>query len=221
LASLEAAGGGPGVPAVAGAGLADEDTDGDEGGGEVEEEVHDLAVFIGFGAAEEPISTPLLVAAVLGVGVAIALWRLYFDVLSRAAEHRLADAQAKARIRMALQAYSSGHFPIVAGIILIALGLESVVAHADDAEPLGAFSTLAFYGGAAVYLIGQLIFKHGVHGRFNWPRLVTAVVLLTAAPAAMLTPPLVALSGLVVILAGLAMVEWFRYAELRHQLPDG
>jgi hypothetical protein len=50
LASLEVAGGGPGLPAVAGSGLADECTDGDEGGGEVEEEVHDLAVAVGAAA---------------------------------------------------------------------------------------------------------------------------------------------------------------------------
>ena len=43
-------------------------------------------VAIGVGAAEKPISTPLLPAAGLGVAAAIALWWLYFDVVSRAAE---------------------------------------------------------------------------------------------------------------------------------------
>jgi hypothetical protein len=50
IGSLEAAGGGPGRPAVAGPGLADESMDGDEGGGEVQEEVDDLGVAVGAAA---------------------------------------------------------------------------------------------------------------------------------------------------------------------------
>jgi low temperature requirement protein LtrA len=44
-------------------------------------------VAIGVGAAEQPISAPLLLAAILGEAAAVGLWRLYFDVASLAAEH--------------------------------------------------------------------------------------------------------------------------------------
>jgi hypothetical protein len=43
-------------------------------------------VAIGAGAAQKPISAPLLLAAVLGVAAAVGLWWLYFDVASLAAE---------------------------------------------------------------------------------------------------------------------------------------
>jgi low temperature requirement protein LtrA len=59
-------------------------------------------VAIGAGAAQQPISVPLLLAAVLGVAVAVGLWWLYFDVASLAAEHRLAEVQGQARARLAL-----------------------------------------------------------------------------------------------------------------------
>jgi hypothetical protein len=89
-------------------------------------------VAIGVGAAAQPISAPLLVAAVLGVAPAVGLRWLYFDVASLAAEHRLVEAHGLARVRLAVEAYTYGHFPIVAGIVLAALGMEGVL---DPAQP--------------------------------------------------------------------------------------
>lgn len=40
-----------------------------------------------------------------------------------------------------------GHFPIVAGIIVGAVGVEGVLAHAGDGKPLGLFYAAALYGG--------------------------------------------------------------------------
>lgn len=68
-------------------------------------------VATGAGAAGQPLTAPLLFAAVLGVGAAVGLWWLYFDVVSLAAEHRLAEAKGQARVKMAIDAYSYGHFP--------------------------------------------------------------------------------------------------------------
>jgi low temperature requirement protein LtrA len=172
---------------------------------------------IGIGAAQKPISTPLIAAAALGIAVALSLWWFYFDVSSRAAENRLRDAQGQARTRMALEAYSYGHFPIVAGIIITALGVEATLAHAGDTEPLGGFNALALLGGAALYLTGHLIFKNRMHYPPSRPRLVTAAMLLAATPAAAALPPLAALVGLVVILAVLILVEATRYTAVRRE----
>jgi low temperature requirement protein LtrA len=78
-------------------------------------------VAIGVGAASQPISAPLLLAAILGVAAAVGLCWLYFDVASLAAERRLLEAVGQARVRLALEAYTYGHFPIVAGIVVAAL----------------------------------------------------------------------------------------------------
>jgi low temperature requirement protein LtrA len=177
-------------------------------------------VAIGVGAAQQPISTPLLLAAILGVAAAVGLWWLYFDVASLAAEHRLLVAHGQARARLALEAYTYVHLPIVAGIVLAALGIEGVLAHAGDGKPLGAFSASALFGGVALYLAGQLLFKRRMHNVLSLPRLVATCVLLAALPAAVVLPPLVGLAGLVLILAALVMVETIRYGQTRRSLRN-
>jgi len=179
--------------------------------------IGESVVAIGAGAAQQPISTPLLVGAGLGVAVAVGLWWLYFDVASLAAEQRLAEIQGQARVRLVVEAYTYGHFPIVAGIVLAALGVEGVLAHADETKALGGFSAAALFGGVALYLAGELVFKRRLHGTLSLPRLVTIGVLLAAVPAAVL-PPLAGLAGLMVILAALIGVETTRYAQTRRDL---
>jgi low temperature requirement protein LtrA len=177
--------------------------------------IGESVVAIGVGAATQPISAPLLVAAILGVAAAVGLWWLYFDLASLAAEHRLREAHGQARVRLALEAYTYGHFPIVAGIVLAALGIEGVLAHAGEREPLGAFYALPLFGGVALYLAGQLLFKRRMHNLLSLPRLLATGVLLAALPAAVVLPPLVGLAGLVLILAALVVVETTRYAQVR------
>lgn len=180
--------------------------------------IGESVVAIGFGAAERPISAPLLLAAILGVAAAVCLWWLYFDMVSLAGEQRLVEARGQARVDLAVEAYTYGHFPIVAGIVLAALGVEGVLAHAGESKPLGDFYALALFGGFALYLAGQLLFKLRMHSALSLPRLVATCVLLAALPAAVALPPLVGLTGLVVILAALIVVETTRYAQARRSL---
>jgi low temperature requirement protein LtrA len=155
------------------------------------------------------------------VAAAVGLWWLYFDVASLAAEHRLLEVHGQARVRLALEAYTYGHLPIVAGIVLAALGVEGVLAHAEEAKPLGAFYAAALFGGVALYLAGHLLFKQRMHSTLSLPRLVAIGVLLAALPAAIVLPPLAGLAGLVLILAVLVSVETTRYAQTRRSLRSG
>jgi Bacterial low temperature requirement A protein (LtrA) len=102
--------------------------------------------------------------------------------------------------------------------VLAALGLEGVLAHAGEREPLGAFYALPLFGGVAVYLVGQLLFKLRLHSALSLPRLVATGVLLVAVPAAVVLPPLVGLAGVVLILAALIVVETTIYAPVRRNL---
>jgi low temperature requirement protein LtrA len=170
---------------------------------------------IGAGAADQPVGAPLVLAAMLGVAAALCLWWLYFDVLSGAAEHRLMEAQGVARVRLAIEAYSYGHFPIVAGIVVGAVGVEGVLPHAGDGDRLGLFFASTLYGGFALYLAGHLLFKQRLYNALSVPRLVTAGVLLLALPAASFLPPLVGLAGLVLVLGVLIVVETRRYTAYR------
>ena len=193
-------------------------------------ERHDLFVIlaigesilaIGIGAADQPISTPLIVAAVLGVGVAIGLWWLYFDLVAPSAEQRLEQARGQARTTLAVEAYSYAHFPIIAGIVLAALGVEGVLAHPAGHQPLGWFYATALCGGAALYLAGHLLFANRMRYAVHVGRLVTMAVLLGWLPAAAVLPPLVALAVLTGILAALIAGETVRYADARRALGRG
>jgi low temperature requirement protein LtrA len=114
--------------------------------------IGESVVAIGVGAAQKPISAPLLLAA----------------------EHRLLEVHGQARVRLALEAYTYGHLPIVAGIVLAALGVEGVLAHAEEIKPLGAFYAAALFGGVALYLAGHLLFKQRMHTTLSLPRLVAS-----------------------------------------------
>lgn len=104
--------------------------------------------------------------------------------------------------------------------MLAALGVEGVLAHTGEREPLGTFYALALFGGVMLYLAGQLFFKRRMHNTLSLPRLVTIGVLLAALPAAAVLPPLAGLAGVVVILAALIVVETTLYAQTRRTLRD-
>ena len=72
-------------------------------------------VAIGVGVADLPISWPIIAAAVLGLVVAACLWWAYFDVVSIVAERVLRRLEGEERTRIARDAYSYLHLPMVAG----------------------------------------------------------------------------------------------------------
>jgi low temperature requirement protein LtrA len=180
--------------------------------------IGESVVAIGVGAAEQPIGVALLLASCLGVAASIALWWLYFDVVSLAAEERFHEASGAERVRMAVEAYTYGHFPIVAGIIIAAIGVEGVLAHAGDGEGLGAFYAVPLYAGLALYVAGHIVFKQRVLGAVSRERPIALAALLVALPAAIVAPPLAALAGVVAILGALVAAESVRYAEYRRDL---
>ncbi|GAA3014217.1 low temperature requirement protein A [Kitasatospora albolonga] len=173
---------------------------------------------MGAGAAEQSVTGPLLVAAVLGVAVALGLWWLYFDVAALHGEHRLRGAEDSERLGLAIRAYGYAHFPIVAGVVLTALGVEGVVAHAADGEALGGFYAAALCGGPALYLTGLVLFGRILHRSWSPVRLGALVPLLGWAPAAAALPPVAGLAGVAFLLAAVASAETRHYAELRRNL---
>ena len=91
-------------------------------------------VAIGVGVAREPISWPVVVAASLGLSLSAGLWWLYFDVTSRLGERALADVDGERQARLGRDAFSYLHLPLLAGVVLLALGLKKVLQHVSDTE---------------------------------------------------------------------------------------
>ena len=72
--------------------------------------------------------------AILGVVIAACLWWTYFDVVAVVAEQTLRQATGIAQIRLARDSYSYLHLPMIAGIVLVALGIKKAIGHVE--EPL-------------------------------------------------------------------------------------
>jgi low temperature requirement protein LtrA len=188
-------------------------------------ERHGLIVIIALGesivaigvGAEGGVDLGVVVASVLGIVVAGALWWLYFDVVALVAERRLSNAPAgRVRNEIARDSFSSLHFPMVAGIVLLALGLKKTLGHVED--PLKVVPATAMLGGTAIYLLAHVAFRwRNVH-RFSVQRFGTAVLLFALVPAALELPALATLAILGAVLSALIVYETRRFADLRERL---
>jgi low temperature requirement protein LtrA len=176
-------------------------------------------VAIGVGAGSG-VDAGIVAAAVLGTAVAAELWWLYFDIVALVAARRLSNAtEGRERNEIARDSFSYLHFPMVAGIVLLALGLKKTLAHVDD--PLKLVPAVALLGGPAVYLLAHVAFRwRNVH-RFSPQRLLCAIVLLALIPAAVELPALATLGIAGALLAALIVYESVHFAELRARLRHG
>ena len=169
-------------------------------------------IAIGLGAGFE-LDTGVIVAAALGIVVVSALWWLYFDVAAILARGRLMQVTGVELHRLALHAYSYLHLPMVAGIVLFALGLKTTVDHVG--EPLDTVPGVALCGGAALYLLAHIAFLLRTTGRIFRRRTVGAVVLLALIPAAVAIPALAALALVSAVCALVVAYEVIRHREHR------
>jgi len=173
-------------------------------------------VALGAGAGLH-VDAGMVAAAVLGVVVAAALWWIYFDVVAIVAERRLTRAAAgRERNAMARDSYSYLHFPMVAGIVLVALGLKKTLAHVGD--PLDLVPAVAMLGGAALYLLAHVAFRLRNVGTLNRRRLLCALVLAALVPAATALPALATLALVAGLLVALIAYEALRYADARDRV---
>jgi low temperature requirement protein LtrA len=173
-------------------------------------------VAIGVGA-EAGVDAGVITAAVLGTALAAAMWWAYFDVVALVAERRLSAAEVgKEQNEIARDSYSLLHFPMVAGIVLIALGMKKTLAHVD--EPLAPETAFALVGGVAVYLLAHVAFRFRNLHTINRQRLVMATVLLALVPFADGPDALVTLAVTTGLMCALIAYEAVRFAEGRDRV---
>jgi len=191
-------------------------------------ERHGLIVLIALGesivalgvGARAMIDAGAVTAAVLGVIVAATLWWVYFDVTALVAERRLSNAnEGRERNELARDSYSYLHFPMVAGIALLAVGLKVTIEH-DGEHPLKLVPTIALLGGAATYLLAHVAFRLRNIQSLSGRRLVCALVLLGLVPItlALKISSLATLAILAAVLALLIVYEVTRYADVRERV---
>jgi low temperature requirement protein LtrA len=190
-------------------------------------ERHGLIVIIALGesivavgvGAEHGVDAGIAVAALVGTAVAAALWWLYFDVVALVAARRLADAEpGREQNEMARDSYSILHLPMVAGIVLVALGMKKTLGHVE--APLKLVPAAALLGGAALYLLAHVAFRYRHIHTLNTRRLALAALLVAFIAVAVEIAALITISVLAVALAVLIVVETRSYGDGRHRTRE-
>jgi low temperature requirement protein LtrA len=103
----------------------------------------------------------------------VAMWWIYFDSGAERGSDRIAHSADPGRL--ARLAYTYLRLPIVAGIIVTAVGDEFSLTHPADRADAG--TAAAILGGPALYLAGTTLFRRAIAGR--WPLShVAGIVLL-------------------------------------------
>jgi low temperature requirement protein LtrA len=173
-------------------------------------------VAIGIGASGA-LDLGIGVAAVLGVFLAAALWWTYFDVVALVSARRLSEAEAgRVQNELARDSYSYIHLLLVAGIVLMALGLKVTIGH--HGEELHDVPAFALLGGVAIFLIGLVAFRYRHVRTLNRHRLGLAIVLLALAPVATALPALASLASVVVLMWAMIAFEHRGYGSSRTEL---
>jgi low temperature requirement protein LtrA len=111
---------------------------------------------------------------------------------------------AAERPRLALDAYSYLHLPLVAGIVLFAVGARVSVAHID--QPLAPLGALALTGGVAMFYAAEVAYRWRDHHQLTRDRLLAAAASLLVFPAATVMPAIWSLVALTTI--GILRLAW-------------
>ncbi len=173
-------------------------------------------VAIGVGASHT-LDLGIATAAVLGVALTAAMWWVYFDIVAIVAGRRLEEAEVgKVQNEMARDSYSYMHLVMVAGIVLVALGMKTTIGHTD--EHLHTVPAFALLGGLALYLLGHVVFRYRHVHTINRQRLLLSIVLLILVPVATQIPPLAALAVANALIWAMIAYETRSYGEGRRQV---
>lgn len=181
-------------------------------------ERHGLIVIIALGeriiavgvASSEAERTPTLALSIgLGVVLSCLLWWTYFDKWWEKGEAWLAAEPVETRGEWGRNLYSWMHYPLMAGIIALAVAVEEIVAHPND--PVQAPVAVALAGGVALYL-GSIVVNA------YWARrIVLGARIVAVVTVAVVTFGATGLSGLAVLAIATVAVFWVAVSERRSQ----
>lgn len=118
----------------------------------------ETVVALGAGAVDRPFDARLLGVLVLCIALLAAIWWSYFDRDDAMAEHALVVRDADERASVAIRAFWTPYLVMIFGILLVAAGLNRLVAEPDAATT----PAWLLASGLAVYLLGSALFRIAV-----------------------------------------------------------
>jgi low temperature requirement protein LtrA len=161
-------------------------------------------------------SAGLSATVVLALGMAFlqtaALWWMYFGLVAEQTRHVMRTCADPGRL--ARDAYTYLHVPIVAGIIAVAVGADLLVAEPGHAAH--GVGLAVILGGPVLFLVGECLFRMRVTGTANAKRLAAAALLVLLVPLGAHVSALALGAIVTALLIGLALWE----SDLRSLKPQ-
>ncbi len=139
----------------------------------------------------------------------VAMWWIYFNLGAERGRHLIAGSDDPGRL--ARLGYTYMHLPIIAGIVVAAVSDELILAHPTGHTDFKTAATTI--GGAAIFLIGNILFKRVMTGRPTLSHWAGLALLALLAPLAMWLPPLAFGACTSAILIMVAMWETWSYSH--------
>ncbi len=157
--------------------------------------------------------TAITIAAFMVAFVgSVAMWWIYFNIGAERASRHIAASSDPGRV--ARFSYTYLHLPLVAGIIIAAVGDALVLAH-----PTGhtdAKTAAVLLGGPALYLIGNLMFKRASANSPALSHMIGLGLLALLVPAAIVVNPLMFSAATTLVLVLVAVWETLSFAPRHH-----
>jgi low temperature requirement protein LtrA len=135
-------------------------------------------VVAGATASAAGLTPTVVVCLVVAFVQTAALWWLYFGTTAEQARNTLSTCEDPGRL--ARDAYTYLHLPIVAGIIATAVGTDLLIAKPHHA--LRGVGLAMMLGGPALFLVGESLFGRRMTGTTNVTRVVVAGLLVLLVP---------------------------------------
>jgi low temperature requirement protein LtrA len=154
-------------------------------------------------------TAPVIAAFLVAFAGSVAMWWIYFNLGAERGRHLIAGSDDPGRL--ARLGYTYMHMPIIAGIVVSAVSDELILAHPGGHTDFKTAATTI--GGAAIFLIGNILFKRIMTGRptlSHWGGLILLAILV---PFAQWLPPLAfgaCTSGILILVA---MWETWSYSR--------
>lgn len=114
-------------------------------------------ISIGLAASQASVTPTVVAASLLAVSVALGMWWVYFGRVAAAAEHSI-DALPGARRIAAATIGTYLHFGIVAGVLLVSLGMGGVIERIGGGTFPTLFSAISLGAGLSLFLASTALY---------------------------------------------------------------
>jgi low temperature requirement protein LtrA len=165
-------------------------------------------VLAGVTASDTALGASVLVALGVALIASTALWWVYFSQFAGRVARLIVRSATEEVGQLGRDVYTYLRLPIVAGIVLTAVGVEIVIDH--PGVRLHSAEAVVTLGGPAVYLLGIIASTVRIGRRPNWLQAVAVAVLVAAMFPAAHATGLVVLIFVSVVLVALAAAEEIR-----------